>query len=339
MKKHRIGIIGCGWIARFYAHILPRLQDRTEVLWVADLEAARAGEIARQTGAKTLVDYRHGLAEVDAVFILLPHHLHRAAAVDCLEAGCHVLLEKPIARTIEETDAIIAAAEKNRRTLMVAYPHRYRNSMRIFKEAVHGGAYGQLFMLDAMMDESIRGYALGWMEKRETLGGGVFFSASPHMLDVMLWIAGDAASLSMAGTNAGTNMEGEDTAASVIKFKNGAIGVTRHMWASPRTRIWYTMNAACQKAHITLTTQPLGDLVSEGPGCQWRTRIVVLGESGNEEILHESGEGLDLEPEIIHFLDCLDTGQTPETDGPGARRIVELVQDAYRDAEGRGANL
>ena len=112
MKKHRIGIIGCGWIARFYAHILPRLQDRTEVVWVADLEAARAGEIARQTGAKTLVDYRHGLAEVDAVFILLPHHLHRAAAVDSLEAGCHVLLEKPLARTIEETDAIIAAVEK-----------------------------------------------------------------------------------------------------------------------------------------------------------------------------------------------------------------------------------
>ena len=56
-------------------------------------------------------------------------------------------------------------------------------------------------------------------------------------------------------------------------------------------------------------------------------------------MLHESDQGLDLKPEIIHFLDCLDTGQTPETDGPTARRIVELVQEAYRDADERGANI
>jgi predicted dehydrogenase len=339
MPQYRIGLIGCGWIAHFYARILPSLQERFEVAWVADLEAPRAGEIARQTGGKTLADYRHGLAEVDAVFILLPHHLHQAVAVDCLEAGCHLLLEKPIARTTAEADAIIAAAEKAQRCLMVAYPHRYRTSMRLFRDAVLGGAYGQLFMLDANMDESLQEYALGWMARRETLGGGVFFSASPHMLDVMLWIAGDVQALSMVGTRAGTKMEGEDTAAAIIKFKSGAIGVTRHTWASPRPRIWYTMNATCAKAQVTLTTHPLGDLVSEGPECHWLTRVVALDEQGDERVLHESDQGLDLKPEIIHFLDCLDTGQTPETDGPTARRIVELVQEAYRDADERGANI
>ena len=99
-------------------------------------------------------DYRQGLGEVDAVCVLVPHHLHRPITIDCLAAGCHVLLEKPIARTVEEADAIIADTERSRRTPMVAYPHRYRKSMRVFKDAVCGGNYGELFMLDAMMDKS-----------------------------------------------------------------------------------------------------------------------------------------------------------------------------------------
>ncbi len=338
MKKHRIGLIGCGWIARFYAHILPNLQGRVEVVWAADPEPAQAEEIARLTGARPLEEYREGLDEIDAACVLVPHHLHHPIAVDCLAAGCHVLLEKPIARTLEEADAIIASATRAQRTLMVAYPHRYRHSMRLFKEAILGGDYGSLFMLDAIMDESIQGYANNWMAQKETLGGGVFFSASPYMLNPMFWIAGEVQSLSMVGTRAGKKIEGEDTAASIIKFKSGVIGVTRHTWASPRPRIWYTLNALCTKAQITLTTQPLGDLGSEGPDCRWHTRIVALDQTGGETILHQSGEGLDLKPEIVHFLDCLDTGQTPETDGPTARKIVELTQNAYRQAEKVGAN-
>jgi predicted dehydrogenase len=99
-------------------------------------------------------DYRQGLGEADAVCALVPHHLHQAITIDCLAARCHVLLEKPIARTVEEADAIIAAAERSGRTLMVAYPHRYRKSIRVCKNAVVGGNYGELFMLNALMDKS-----------------------------------------------------------------------------------------------------------------------------------------------------------------------------------------
>ena len=80
MKKYRIGLIGCGWIARLYARILPRLADRAEVVWAADPETLRSGEIAHQTGARSLADYRQGLGEVDAVCVLVPHHLHHPIA-------------------------------------------------------------------------------------------------------------------------------------------------------------------------------------------------------------------------------------------------------------------
>ncbi len=338
MGKLKLGIIGCGWFAPFHVNALLQLSQRAEVLWTADPDLDRAQRIAASVGARPLADYRDGLADVDAVDILVPHHLHRPIALDCLDAGRHVLLEKPIATTLREADDLIAAADRNRRTFMVGHLHRYRPSLRMLKSAIESGRYGRLFMLDAMMDESLLGYAsLGWIARRATLGGGVFFSSSTHMLDPMLWIGGEVRSLSMVGAHGGVAMEGEDTAISILKFAGGAVGTTRHTWASPRSRVWYTLTATCQKAHLILTTTPLGDLAAEGHRCPWRTRLVALG--ATEEVLLDSGEGLDVAYEMAHFLDCVETGATPETDGRAGRRIIELVLSAYADAARAGANV
>ena len=119
-------LIGCGWIAHFFAHILPHLSDRVAVDWCADPNTLRSGEIAHWSNARSMPDYRQGLGEADAVCVLVPHHVHRPITIGSRAAGGHVLLDKPIARTVEEADAIIADTEISRRTPMVAYPHRYR---------------------------------------------------------------------------------------------------------------------------------------------------------------------------------------------------------------------
>lgn len=344
MRKYRLGIIGCGWIAPFHAQALNRLTDRVDVVWVADPEIERAEIIAAslQSAAdvEVLADYSQGLNRVDAVSILAPHHLHYPITIDALRAGCHVLLEKPFALTLGEADEMIGEAEKREKTLMIALPHRYRVSTQAFKAAIDSGDYGRLFMLDAFMDEDQRAYVTGgWFVKKATLGGGVFFSASAHMLDVMLWIAGEAQSVSMVGTHAGLPMEGEDTAISIIKFKNGVVGTSRHTWFSPKPQIWYTVRAYCERAVITLEVNPLGDLAREGYRCPWISRISVA-EAGAEgdKLLLESDEGLDLTEEVRHFFDCLDSGARPQTDGRVARELMKVVLDAYHDAEITGAN-
>ena len=95
------------------------------------------------------------LATLRSAVLGWPGSTHRSAAVDLTlkpaVAGGHVLLDKPIARTVEEADAIIADTEISQRTPMVAYPHRYRKSMRVCKDAVCADNYGELFMLDALM--------------------------------------------------------------------------------------------------------------------------------------------------------------------------------------------
>ncbi len=342
MSKQRLGIIGCGWIAPFHVGALNRLSERVEVVWTADPERERAEHIAGTlTGDKVeaLTDYRDGLSHVDAVSILVPHHLHHPITLDALRAGCHVLLEKPFALTLKEADEMIAEAELQGRTLMIALPHRYRRSTQAFKQIIDSGDYGRLFMLDAFMDEDNREYVTGgWFVKKATLGGGVYFSASAHMLDVMLWIAGEVQTVSMVGTHAGLPMEGEDTAISVIKFTNGVVGATRHTWFSPKPRRWYTMLAFCERAVITLTVHPLGNLAVEGYRCAWRSRITIAEAGSEDRVLLDSDEGLDLTEEVRHFFDCVDIGARPQTDGKVARQLMKVALDAYRDAEITGAN-
>ena len=344
MKKYRLGIIGCGWIAPFHVAALNRLTDRVEVIWAADPAIERAESIAASldsaAAVEVLADYRAGLDRVDAVAILVPHHLHYPITMEALRAGCHILLEKPFALTLDEADTMIAEAENRGKTLMIALPHRYRVSTQAFKRAIDRGDYGRLFMLDAFMDEDQRNYITGgWFVKKATLGGGVFFSASAHMLDVMLWIAGEVASVSMVGTHGGLPMEGEDTAISIIKFKNGVVGTTRHTWFSPKPKIWYTVRAVCERAVISLEVNPLGNLAFEGLHCPWVSRVTVAEAGGDDEkVLHESDEGLDLTEEVRHFFDCLDSGARPQTDGRVARELMKVVLDAYAEAEIKGAN-
>jgi len=93
---------------------------------------------------------------------------------------------------------------------MVAYPHRYKRSFRLFKQTIESGRYGKLIMLDSLIDDSVEGYLAEWMTRKDTLGGGCLFSASGHQLDVMLWISGDVQAAYMVGTRGRVPMEGEE---------------------------------------------------------------------------------------------------------------------------------
>ncbi|MBT5873907.1 MAG: Gfo/Idh/MocA family oxidoreductase [Candidatus Latescibacteria bacterium] len=281
-----------------------------------------------------LTDYKEGLQAVDAVSILLPHHLHHPVTVQALAAGCHVLLEKPFALNLAEADDMIAKAEAAGRVLMIGYPHRYRKSTRFLKKVVDSGRFGRLSMLDAMMDEDQRKYVGGWLAEKAKLGGGVFFSASPRMLDVMMCLAGDIQTITMVGTHGGLAMEGEDTALSVMKFRSGVVGSTRHTWFSAAPGVWFHLRAFFENATLTLTVNPLADLATQGHLCPGQTEISVVGSENG--ILLESGEALDFTEEVRHFLDYVTDNVPCQTDGPAARKLMAAVLQAYDNAEREG---
>jgi len=128
----KVGIIGVGYLGRFHAEKFAHLPD-TNLVGVADLNPARGQEAARTLGVPAFTDYQEMLPEVAAVSVAVPTSSHFAVVQDALEAGCHVLVEKPICLTVAEADELVRLARKRGRILMVGHLERFNSAMEELK--------------------------------------------------------------------------------------------------------------------------------------------------------------------------------------------------------------
>lgn len=124
MKKLRAAVIGVGYLGRFHAQKYAALED-VELVGVVDASRERAEEVAAEVGTAAFTDYRRILGKVDLVSIVVPTQDHYAVARECLEAGCHILLEKPITQTVEEADELIDLAEEKALVFQAGHLERF----------------------------------------------------------------------------------------------------------------------------------------------------------------------------------------------------------------------
>jgi predicted dehydrogenase len=135
MHPLKIGVIGVGYLGRFHAEKYAHLQE-TELVGVADLNLARAQEVGRALGSQAFDDYRELLPQVAAVSVAVPTSSHFGVVQDALEAGCHVLVEKPITVTTAEADELVRLARQRRQILMVGHLERFNSAMEELKARV-----------------------------------------------------------------------------------------------------------------------------------------------------------------------------------------------------------
>ncbi len=128
----RVGVIGVGYLGRFHAEKYAHLKE-TELVGVADLNEALAQEVGRALGAEAYSDYRALLPEVSAVSVAVPTSRHYAVVRDALEAGCQVLVEKPLSVTVAEADSLVRLARERSRILMVGHLERFNSAMEELK--------------------------------------------------------------------------------------------------------------------------------------------------------------------------------------------------------------
>ena len=129
MSKLKCAVIGAGYLGKFHAEKYAALPD-CELVAVVDVNEEAAKSVADKHGARALSDYQTLLGQVDAVSIVVPTTLHHAVARDFLQAGAHVLVEKPIAVTVEEADDLIRIAHENNRILQVGHLERFNPAVR-----------------------------------------------------------------------------------------------------------------------------------------------------------------------------------------------------------------
>lgn len=232
----RIGVVGTGAIAQI-VH-LPVLADLpgARVTAVCDRDYGKARAIATRLDVKRVFEADEEMfasEDVDAVIICSPSHLHERQAVAALQAGKHVLVERPLALTPGGAETVNRAAEKAGRVLMVALNNRYRPDALGVKAFAANGELGDIFSVKgAWYNRKVRPKRLTWRHYRESAGGGAFMDLGVQVLDLCLWMVDypqvDRVS---AHLHQGENMEVEDAASVLLRLANGGTMTVEVTWS------------------------------------------------------------------------------------------------------------
>ncbi len=195
MTTIRTALIGCGKVGQIHAAALSSLPE-SEFVAVCDNSAERAEAFSARFGTRSFRDVPAMMRETrpHAVLICTPHPLHAEAAIQAAESGAHVLVEKPLAATLTDCDAMIAAAQRAGVRLGVVSQRRYYEPVRRMKDAIDAGKIGTpalgVFEMFSWRDQAYYQSDV-WRGKWATEGGGVLVNQSPHQLDLLQWFMGE----------------------------------------------------------------------------------------------------------------------------------------------------
>ncbi|MEM2186783.1 MAG: Gfo/Idh/MocA family oxidoreductase [Thermofilaceae archaeon] len=332
----RFGLAGTGVGGGFIAGALQQLRDEgvAELVAVAGRRAAKTEEFARKYGAKkwyASFDQLLSDPEVDAVAISTPHYLHLPQAVAAIEAGKHVLVDKPMAVTLREADEMIARAERRGVTLGVVFEYRFDPVIERVREHVTWGRLGRLILAEAVVEwYRTREYYAGsdWRGRWVTEGGGALINQAIHTVDLMLWLMGDAEEVwAYAGTYA-HDIEVEDLAVALIRFRSGALGVVQASTATypgfpTRLEVHGTDGAAVIEGGNLKLLALRGEVVKEAEGLKgWESwaRPEAVPIENHVRLLRD-------------FVLAVSEGGRPRVDGREGRRSLELIRAIYASAK------
>jgi predicted dehydrogenase len=316
-------IVGCGWIARRHATAARRLG--MPVIF-ASRDAARAGAYAREFGGVAAYgDYAEALADSRArgAIICTPHDRHVADVLAAVAARRHVLVEKPIARTLDEADRIVAAAAAGGRVLMVAENFHFMPAFRWVRRLVEDGALGALRELH-LVARGLRRH-VGWRCAPEA-GGGALIDGGIHYAHNLRWWGGEVRRVfALRPPQTLDTMAGEDAVDVLAELESGAVGLVANSLAAP----------GIPRFQWSTVTGTRGTCFADNRG----RLVIVRGEGGlRVRLFRRDTRGH--EAMLTAFDHAMTTGQASEMDGAAGRRDLAVVLAAYRSiAERRPVEL
>ncbi|OYD08454.1 Gfo/Idh/MocA family protein [Paludifilum halophilum] len=335
----RIGIIGAGGIAR-EAHLVnyQKCGKRVEVVAVADVVEETAKECAEWFSIPhVFTDYEQMLekVELDAVSVCTPNKFHAPAAIAALEAGCHVLCEKPPAMTAEEAERMAQTAESAGKILTYGFHYRHAPEVEVLKRFVDAGELGEVYAgrVHALRRRGIPGW--GVFTNKELQGGGPLIDIGVHMLDTALYLMGYpepdlvlGSTYQKLGNRKGVGVLGEwdwenfsveDMARGMIRFKNGATLILETAFAANLDQL-EEMNVTLMGVEGGADVFPLG-IYQEKHDTLVNLTPAHLPQKGYHE------------REIERFVDSCLTGSQPLSTPRQGVVLQQLINALYQSAE------
>ena len=218
----RVAIVGCGLIGRKRAAAL----GGASLTVCADTVPERAQELARSSGASAVGHWQDavGAADVDIVIVATTNDALTPIAVAAVEAGKHVLVEKPAARTVEELDRLLVAARAQNRLVRVGFNHRYHPALLAARAAVDAGTLGPLMFIRGRYGHGGRvGYEREWRADPRKSGGGELIDQGVHLIDLAAWFLGPFREVRGAATTFFWDMPVDDNAFMLLEAAGGQV--------------------------------------------------------------------------------------------------------------------
>lgn len=347
-EKIKTGIIGCGKVAGMHAAAINSI-ERAAFTAVCDKDEKRAQEFASKYGVKAYTDVTEMInkEKLDVVTVCTPHPVHKLPTIQALKAGANVLIEKPLASSLEDCDAMLSAAKEAGKQIGIISQRRFYSPCMRLKKAIDAGkigkpALGTVYMFGWRNESYYKSDP--WRGTWKGEGGGVLVNQAPHQLDLLQWFMGSEIE-EIYGIWKNLNhpyIEVEDTAIAILKFKNGGVGniivsnsqnpgiygkVHIHGDNGASVGVQTDGGAMFIAGMTSILEPPVNDLWSV-PGEENKLKDWVKEDSeffnsiNSMEYYHKL--------QIADFIDALIDGRKPMMTGEEGRVTVEIFTAIYR---------
>ncbi|CAM3722602.1 Gfo/Idh/MocA family protein [Marinicrinis lubricantis] len=319
--KVRFGIIGCGIIADVHARVVALLSE-AELIGVTDVNREHAKRFAARHHCRAYESIEALLRDdkIDAVCICTPSGLHAEQAIQTARAGKHVFVEKPMALKLDDVDRMVTVCEENEVLLSTVFPRRMSPHARFARKFIQDGRLGKLSLCSAYVkiyrDQAYYDSA-GWRGTWKMDGGGVMMNQGIHTVDLLQWLVGPVVSLSGKAKTVLRSIEVEDTAAAILQFENGAMGVLE-----------MTTTAHPSKGQRLEIHGNKGTLVIE------EDHIVALEIEGEEAVKLPPLDDFKVVPDghllqLKDFAEAIQDGRMPIVPGTAGRHSLAIILGTY----------
>jgi predicted dehydrogenase len=321
----RVGIIGAGLQGRRRAPVV-RDFPGTALVVVSAAHLESAQQLAGAVGCEAAVGWEPVIErdDLDAVVVCTPPHLHAVISVEAIRRGKHVLCEKPLARTVEEAEAMVAAAQESGLTLKCGFNHRHHPGIQQARRWFDSGVIGEPTFVRCRYGIGGRpGYEQEWRSDPQIVAGGQLMEQGIHAVDLSRWFLGDFAQVScLVGTHFWKMQPLEDNAFVLLRTSGGAVA-SIHSSLTQWKNI-FSFEIFGRDGYITV----------EGLGGSYGTERAVLGRRDfaapfGEEIIEFRGGDFSWREEWIEFVAATQEGREPLGNARDGLEALRLVYAAY----------
>ena len=332
----KVAVFGAGVIGKLRcATVIDN--DSTTLVAVADVDEGRARGVA--AGAPVFTDYRDALAtgEVDVAIVSTPVHLHESMVLAAIEAGCHVLCEKPLSNSLESCRRMVEAAESSGVFLATGFNHRYYPSVKYLTDIVESGAIGSIDHIRSFGGHDGQGsFREEWMYKGSLSGGGTMMDVGIHMTDLVNHVAGNVVEVSGVVTGNVWKVEGsEDNAIAIMRTERDVPVIFQATWTEWKGyRVF--LEAYGDRGMVRAYYAPMFNLLitQEKPGARRKRSFKFYPEIILREKLRgwETTAKISFDEELRDLLLMIEGRQVRLADGRAGLHAVEVADAVYRSS-------